>query len=621
MQSTEKDIESIPQPIVSLFNDLEQTIMLDIIRRLQANNKEITRSADWQINRLYELGKSKEEIKSYIKNTLNLSDEQIDKVFSNVISSGYARDKSLYDAVGKSFIPYEDNLQLQQLVNSMITQTKGELKNITGSLGFALREPNSTKLTYTPLTDYYQSTLDKAITQIATGAFDYNTVLRNTVKEMTNSGLRYIDYDSGYSSRVSVAVRRVVLTGYNQVVANINESNAEKLETNYFETTYHSGARPTHQPWQGRVYSKEELVSVCGLGTVTGLCGANCYHNYYPFIKGVSERTYTDEELDRMNQEDNEKREFRGKSYTKYEALQRQRKLETIMRAERQEIKLLTEGGASDDDIMSANARYNKTSDEYARLSKAMNLPQQRQRVNIDGLGNIGAKLDKSSKVAKSNSTKTTGNGVHKLSDSGDNTNFEKTIQNSKSNIEKSNNSGIIEFEKGVTKDVKKIFNTEYENMQKKFGNISTISSVGVLRDSNLSTYGSYNDNSRELVLRFANKKSFVSEHTKKAKEMNKSGEWSTAHYLHAIRHEIGHAIQLEHKLNDPLWSKKLEQIKEIMSSLPEYNNKEFKGKYSVSMYAVVNTDEFISECIAKSMTKKPGVLVNTVVKIIQGVD
>lgn len=61
MQSTEKNIESVPQPIVSLFNDLEQTIMLDIIRRLQANNKEITRSADWQINRLYELGKVKKK--------------------------------------------------------------------------------------------------------------------------------------------------------------------------------------------------------------------------------------------------------------------------------------------------------------------------------------------------------------------------------------------------------------------------------------------------------------------------------------------------------------------------------------------------------------------------------
>ena len=392
---TEKDIESLPFPFVRLFNDLEQSIMTDIIRRLKANNGEITRSADWQINRLYELGKSKEEIKSYIKNTLNLSDEQIDRVFSDVISSGYARDISLYNAVGQSFIPFEDNKPLKQLVNAMKVQTKGEIKNITNSLGFAIREPNSTKLKYTPLTDYYQNTLDKAVTQITSGAFDYNTVLKNTVKEMTDSGLRYIDYASGYSSRVSVAVRRAVLTGYNQVVASINESNAEKLGTNYFETTYHSGARPTHQPWQGRVYSKEELVSVCGLGTVTGLCGANCYHNYYPFIKGVSERIYTDEELDRMNREDNQKKEFRGKTYTKYEALQRQRKLETIMRAQRQEIKLLTEGGASEDDLISANARYNKTSDEYARLSKAMNLPQQRQRINIDGLGNIGSNLDK----------------------------------------------------------------------------------------------------------------------------------------------------------------------------------------------------------------------------------
>ena len=155
--------------------------------------------------------------------------------------------------------------------------------------------------------------------------------------------------------------------------------------------------------------------------------------------------------------------------------------------------------------------------------------------------------------------------------------------------------------------------------MQQKFGNISTISSVGVLRDSNLSTYGSYNDNSRELALRFANKKSFVSEHTKKAKKMNKSGEWSTAHYLHAIRHEIGHAIQLEHKLNDPLWNEKLKAIQDIMRSLPEYDNNKFKGKYTVSKYAMQDINEFISECIAESMNKKAKYTSKQVANIIKG--
>ena len=60
------------------------------------------------------------------------------------------------------------------------------------------------------------------------------------------------------------------------------------------------------------------------------------------------------------------------------------------MRAERQTIKLLQEGGASEDDIITARAKYRVTSSEYTRFSKAMNLPQQRERVTVDGLGNIG---------------------------------------------------------------------------------------------------------------------------------------------------------------------------------------------------------------------------------------
>lgn len=60
------------------------------------------------------------------------------------------------------------------------------------------------------------------------------------------------------------------------------------------------------------------------------------------------------------------------------------------MRAERQKIKLLQDGGADETDIMLARAKYRGTSQEYTSFSKAMDLPQQRQRVTIDGLENIG---------------------------------------------------------------------------------------------------------------------------------------------------------------------------------------------------------------------------------------
>ena len=213
---------------------------------------------------------------------------------------------------------------------------------------------------------------------------------------------------------------------------------------------------------------------------------------------------------------------------------------------------------------------------------------------------------------------------IHKISDSESITKKEKseiTAEKAKTDVEKSVNSGIIEFENGVTKEVQETFNNELENMQKKFGKVTTISRVGILNSKNSTDYGEFYDNSGELLLRFANKKNALSEHAQKAQEMKKSDKWSSAHSLHTFRHEIGHAIQLEHRLNDPLWDDKLEKIRAIMMSLPEFNNNEFQSKYSVSKYALKNLDEFISECLAESMSKKSGATAKQVAKIIAGGD
>ena len=284
-------------------------------------------------------------------------------------------------------IPFQENEPLQQLISSVTAQTNETMRNITQSLGFAQRGSDG-RLSFTPIADYYQKTLDKAMLDISSGAFDYNTVLKRTVKDMTNSGLRTIDYATGWSNRVDVAARRAVMTGMTQLTAKVNEDNAEALETDWFEISWHSGARPSHW-WGGKWYTKEQLMTICKLGDVQGLCGANCYHNYSPVIPGISEPTYTAEELEELNHQENEPVEWKGKQYTKYEALQRQRRLETTMRAQRQEMALLKEGGADEDDLINCRARYRVTSAEYTRFSEAMGLPQQRERVSADGLGNI----------------------------------------------------------------------------------------------------------------------------------------------------------------------------------------------------------------------------------------
>ena len=391
---TPTEIEALPSAMEQLYRSLQLNIMSDLTERLKANGEEITSAVDWQINRLYELGVSKDEIDSLIQSTLDVSDDEINRIYDEVVKSGYARNEELYTSKGKEYIPYAENKQLQQLVKAVKNQTKSEYRNITGSLGFAVRNPDNT-VSFTPLAKFYQDTLDNGLMQIASGAFDYNTVLKRVVKTMTDSGLRSVEYSSGWSNRVDVAARRALMTGFNQVVAKVNEDNAEQLGTEYFEVSYHRGARPTHQVWQGRVYSKKELETVCGLGTVTGLCGANCYHSYSPFIKGIDTPTYSEEELDRMNEEENTPKEYNGKTYTAYEAQQRQRQLETAMRADRQKIELLTQGGADDDTITGAKAKYFQRQDEYVKFSKAMNLPQQWERITVDGKNALGSKLPK----------------------------------------------------------------------------------------------------------------------------------------------------------------------------------------------------------------------------------
>lgn len=462
---TPTEIEALPSAMEQLYRSLQLNIMSDLTERLKANGEEITSAADWQINRLYELGVSKDEIDSLIQSTLNVSDDEIDRIYDEVVKSGYARNEKLYAGKGKEYIPYAENKQLQQLVKAVKNQTKSEYRNITGSLGFAVRNADNT-LSFTPLADFYQRTLDNGLIQIASGAVDYNTVLKKAVKAMTDSGLRTVDYASGWSNRVDVAARRALMTGFNQVVAKVNEDNAEQLGTEYFEVSYHRGARPTHQVWQGRVYSKKELETVCGLGTVTGLCGANCYHSYSPFIKGIDTPTYSEEELDRMNEEENTPKEYNGKTYTAYEAQQRQRQLETAMRADRQKIELLTQGGADYDTITGAKVRYFQRQDEYVKFSKAMGLPEQWERITVDGKNALGSKLPKKAESVN----KITAESVAKSGKSG--------IINKKTTTVDANNISIIANSSPTIQDTKEFLdllnNNSNDNIKRAYKNYSS---------------------------------------------------------------------------------------------------------------------------------------------------
>lgn len=373
------------------YLNLEQMILEDIVRRIKKTGQ-ITSTADWQINRLRIIGYSSEDIEKMIKDTLQLSYPDVFELYDKVIDWEYVRNKDIYEQINAEYIPYEENEELQQLTEGFIKQSNDELRNITQSMGFYLDYGNG-KLVMTPLADVYQDYLDKAIAGVVYGTFDYNTMIRKVVTQLTNSGLRHIDYASGWHNRVDVAARRAVMTGVSQLTGKISDMNAEKLGTEHFEVAWHSGARPSHAVWQGKIWSKEQLVTVCGLGTGPGLLGWNCYHEYYPFIKGISERNWTDEWLAEQNRKENTPKTFKGKEYTLYEAKQQQRKMETAIRAQREKVVLLKKGGADPDDVMLARAKYQGQLNEYSRFCKKMGLTEERERIYYDMRGRIAPNI------------------------------------------------------------------------------------------------------------------------------------------------------------------------------------------------------------------------------------
>lgn len=381
---TQGEIEKLTAKTENIFSELEIRIMSDIVRRIKENNFS-TATADWQVSRLQQLGMSEKQIREWMQKALKASDTEMDRIFSDEVYKEYYGHAKAYKLADLQQIPFEKNTFLAQLIEAVKQQLKGEYQNIAGSMGFAIKDPANGRIKSVPLMDYYRSTMDNAVLDIKSGAFDYNTVLNRTIRQMTDSGIRYIEYDSGHRDRVNVVARRAVLTGFRQVQGKINEQAAADLNTDQYEVSYHVGARPTHQPWQGKVWTMQQLQEVCGLGEVTGLKGANCYHDYKPFPPG-SVRTYTDEQLARMNKEENTPKEYNGKQYTTYEALQQQRKMERGMRAQRQKIKLLQEGGADDQEIILAKAKYQGQMQTYKDFSEKMKLPEQKARIMQDGL-------------------------------------------------------------------------------------------------------------------------------------------------------------------------------------------------------------------------------------------
>lgn len=388
---TPEVLDGLPEGIAELYRSLESTLLKEICSRLDLAGELNEVTVD-SIRALRSHGISLDEIESAIRATTNISDEELQKLLDDVVTRNQEYYTELIDLAG---ITQPQTLLSQSDIEAIIRQTGTEMINITQSMGF-LVDGGKTMLEPAKA---YQWALNNAELEIMSGAISYNQAIKSSIRQLADSGLRYVTYESGHRDHIDVAARRAVMTGINQLCSRYSEQSMDYLNTDLVETTAHSGARniggvngwEAHTEWQGKVFHWRakgnrnrgrypDFERSCGYGDVTGILGANCRHSFHPFIDGVMERTYTDSQLRHID--DGRDADFEGKHYTAYEATQKQREIErTVRKLERRRIAFEAQGNT--EEAQSAQTQQRRLRKKYREFSKAADLPLQTERMKI----------------------------------------------------------------------------------------------------------------------------------------------------------------------------------------------------------------------------------------------
>ena len=378
-------LDALPEELAELFRGLEDTLLDEICSRLALKDQlnEVTVQA---IRALRSHGIDTKEIEKAIRKTSGISEKKLKELFGDVISRNQKYYTNVIDMAG---LTQPEALVDASVIEAIRAQTLDEFRNITQSMGFLVDKGR----TMLPPARAYQWALDSAVMQIQSGAISYNQAIKSAVQQLAG-GLKVVNYESGHVDQIDVAARRAVMTGVNQLCAKYTEQSAGYLNTEYFEVSAHAGARDkpgpspwsSHKDWQGKVYSTKSgdkypnIYEVCGLGAVDGLEGANCRHRRYPWVEGVSERTYTDKQLSHID--DGLGCEFEGTTYSAYEATQQQRKIERTIRKLNREKAAYHAAGLTEDE-QAVSIRLRRLNAKYKAFSKRAGLPEQKERLKV----------------------------------------------------------------------------------------------------------------------------------------------------------------------------------------------------------------------------------------------
>ena len=222
-------------------NIIQKIIERMMIRLGRGEDYLLTATDKWQIEVLQDAGYLLEDIQQELSDKTKKQLQEIKEAMEDAGITAVTWDDKIYQAAGLSPMPLLQSPGLVRLMQRNYEATAGEWRNFT-------------RTTANEAQRLFINQMDNAYNMVVSGAVSYTEAVRDVINDVSEAGLK-VNYPSGYKMSIESATMMIVRTGISQCAADVSLARAKEMGVEYVITSSHLGARPTHEPWQGKVFS------------------------------------------------------------------------------------------------------------------------------------------------------------------------------------------------------------------------------------------------------------------------------------------------------------------------------------------------------------------------------
>ena len=385
--------EEMQEKLLSVFDkrfENYNTKVLEELGNVIKQFKDLTPSQAYSLAQQLKYNTTVKDLLNELSKISGLSVKDLKAILEKVAKENIGFADVYYKSRGLETPIYEQNRALQRLVSSVYNISGAEFKNIAKSTGFRLLDSNGNPLLL-DIDETYKEVIDRCVVAISQGKETYQQSMRSTLKQLSSSGVRKIEYESGYSRRLDTSIRMNILDSMRQVSNESQQLFGEEFDSNGIEITVHEFPAQDHL-MQGRQFSNEEYKKLQNGenakdyqgktwsldhnhdGNYRPISTLNCYHSIRSIILGVSKPQYTDKQLQEINERNEKGFEFDGKHYSMYDGTQLQRRIETAIR-EAKDTQILSKASDDKDLVLQSQTRITQLTTKYKQLCNISGLP------------------------------------------------------------------------------------------------------------------------------------------------------------------------------------------------------------------------------------------------------